>query len=131
MTFCSCLSHTFALDGHCLSFAAELQMQWLTPLVRVSLGMNSGQHKALPVSRVDKLGEQLFLSNPSLLHPLSSKPPGWPFQSVETASFQHRVESESKNPRSFGAKCQQAGVMTCDCVMPGVLHSRSESLSSP
>ena len=98
---------------------------------QVSTGMNLGQHKALPGSRVDDLGEQLVLSNPSP-HLLLSKFPGWPRPQINRgASFQHRVESEIKYPRSFGIKCKQAGVMTCDCMMPGVLQLRSEALSSP
>ena len=110
--FCSCLVHIFALDDHCLFFIAELQMQWLRPPVRVSMGVNLGQHKALLGSRVDKLGEQLILSNPSL-HLLLSKFRGWPLPQINRgASFQHREESETKNPRSFGTKCKQAGVMT-------------------
>ena len=129
--FCSCLVHIFALDEHCLFFVAELQMQWLRPPVRVSMGMNKGQYKALPGSKVDKLGEQLFLSNPSP-HLLLSKFPGWPLPQINRgASFQHRVESEIKNPGSLGTKCKQAGVLTCDCVMPGVLQLRSETLSAP
>lgn len=72
--------------------------------------------KALSGSRVDKLGEQLFFSISSLLHLSPSKSPGWPFQSLEAASLQHRVENKTKTQGIFGqVKTSRSDVMwLCD-----------------